>query len=286
MDWVFVGFPKAPPTHQDLDNSPLTFEPLRPQPPRPEPKPKSPIQLADLSVNPVPPPLPPRSHKPISRPPRPVSLYASLSPVVHPTDEYAQIIRSNRKRPKSNEMPPPMGDPPPLPPHFTSPPPIPRHLHGSGIALPLPESPPAPPLPPHATPSPLMHPDEDEPPPLPARNTSNTGTRPKSSGGEIVGETEKVPKFDESWNRSLYSPFYRRPLSIANSSLARSLSSSHLNPGLSSLEVFPRWMQDNRSYASVHVGSSSLELGESLMVQSNRCSFIATGFSNRVACPG
>ena len=110
-------------------------------------------------------------------------------------------------------------------------------------------------------------------------------------------------KFDSWTNRSLYSPFYRRPMSLASSSLARSLSSSHLNPGIeNSLEVFPRWMQqqqqqqqlvqpDTRSYASVHVGSSSLELGElppqpqcwtALIVQSNRCSFIATGFSNRV----
>ena len=81
-------------------------------------------------------------------------------------------------------------------------------------------------------------------------------------------------KYDSWTNRSLYSPFYRRPMSLASSSLARSLSSSHLNPGIeSSLEVFPRWMQqqqqqqqhvqpDTRSYASVHVGSSSLELGE------------------------
>ena len=81
-------------------------------------------------------------------------------------------------------------------------------------------------------------------------------------------------KYDSWTNRSLYSPFYRRPMSLASSSLARSFSSSHLNPGIeSSLEVFPRWMQqqqqqqqhvqpDTRSYASVHVGSSSLELGE------------------------
>ena len=81
-------------------------------------------------------------------------------------------------------------------------------------------------------------------------------------------------KYDSWNNRSLYSPFYRRPMSLASSSLARSLSSSHLNPGIeNSLEVFPRWMQqqqqqhqlvqpDTRSYASVHVGSSSLELGE------------------------
>ena len=126
VDWVFVGFPKAPSsTHQDNLDQPLTFEPLRPPSSRrqalPDNKPPSP----NLPVNPVPPPLPPRALKPGSRPPRPASLYASLSPVVHPTDEYAQINRSHRKRPKSNELPPPVGSPPPLPPHFTSPPPIP-----------------------------------------------------------------------------------------------------------------------------------------------------------------
>ena len=174
MDWVFVGFPKAPSsTHQDNLDQPLTFEPLRPPSSRrqalPDNKPPSP----NLPVNPVPPPLPPRALKPGSRPPRPASLYASLSPVVHPTDEYAQINRSHRKRPKSNELPPPVGSPPPLPPHSTSPPPIPRHFHGSGIPIPLPDSPPAPPLPPHATPSPLI--PDDDPPPLPARNSSNSG---------------------------------------------------------------------------------------------------------------
>ena len=174
VDWVFVGFPKAPPsTQQDLDQ-PLTFEPLRPSNKRPLPENKPPSPN-NLPINPVPPPLPPRALKPGSRPPRPVSLYASLSPIVHPTDEYAQINRSHRKRPKSNELPPPVGTPPDLPSqyHFSSPPPIPRHFHGSGIPIPLPDSPPAPPLPPHATPSPLM--PDDDPPPLPARNSSNTG---------------------------------------------------------------------------------------------------------------
>ena len=113
--------------------------------------------------------------------------------------------------------------------------------------------------------------------------SSTTRTRTKSHESEkepscisptaataLLLPSSSANKYDSWNNRSLYSPFYRRPMSLASSSLARSLSSSHLNPGLeSSLEVFPRWMQqqqqqlDTRSYASVHVGSSSLELGES-----------------------
>ena len=105
----------------------------------------------------------------------------------NPADEYAQIVRSNRKRPKSSEFaPPPDAPPPPLPTHI-SPPPVPRHLHGGGVPFPLPDSPPAPPLPPHATPI--------SPPPLP----------------------------NWSLGRSLESPFYQRPMSVA-----RSMSSSYI----------------------------------------------------------
>ncbi len=249
VDWVFVGFPTASnsASNVDLDNAPLTFEPLKrtPQPQHSEirtsasfatPEPEAAASASVIWRRPPeatePPPLPPRAHNWNRRPPppRPASLYASLNRVpsqnsqnvqqINPSDEYAQIIRSSRrKRPKSSETPRPVS-------HYdleveaiglqaepeasgfeieaeeAAPPPVPPHKHGSGVPLPLPESPPAPCIPPHATPSPSAF---------------------------------------ESFNRShLESPFYRRPMSLASSmSLARSMSSSHLNPGV---------MTSDRSY--------------------------------------
>ena len=251
VDWVFVGFPKAPTepgASNEMDNAPLTFEPLRPAsratsrpcPPAsnqplssqlqeplldmrpsssshfvtPDPMQPEPIWAPlPLASSHDPPPLPPRGSKVGQRPPppRPASLYASLSrvpsSVPNPADEYAQVIRSGRKRPKSSEMlPHPSHSPPVLPSNYPSfvpepVPPVPRHMHGTGVPFPLPDSPPAPPLPPHASPI----------DPFPPKSPS------------------PLPRF-ESLNRSIDSPFYQRPMSLASSSLARSMSSSRLVP--------------------------------------------------------
>ena len=88
VDWVFVGFPSAPSNSSavDLDNAPLTFEPLRPKSRPVDLKPSASAQLAQEDIwtrqaQPAP-PLPPRSSKHLNRrppPPRPASLYASLN---------------------------------------------------------------------------------------------------------------------------------------------------------------------------------------------------------------
>lgn len=246
VDWVFVGFPSSNSgtSSTDLDNAPLTFEPLRrpttsvlstaPADLRPsasftaaeqQPLPVQPLDpILTAAFNAEPPPLPPRA-KNLNRrppPPRPTSLYASLNrnvQIPNPTDEYAQVIRSGRrakgqqkKRPRSSEA-------------AVEAPPIPRHMHGTGVPVPLPDSPPAPPLPPHAI-------REPSPPPL--------------------------PRF-ESLSRSIESPFYQRPMSLASSSLARSMSSSHL-------------ISSNHRNASLHIERSydSVQATSSLEVQRRR----------------
>lgn len=269
VDWVFVGFPSSNTSAStDPDNAPLTFEPLRraattttstpasadlrpsasftAAEPLPVLQPLDPILTAAAAFNAEPPPLPPRA-KNLNRrppPPRPTSLYASLNrnvQIPNPADEYAQVIRSGRrnkgqqqhkKRPRSSEAAVMSQEGPP----------IPRHMHGSGVPVPLPDSPPAPPLPPHNNRHP---PRELSPPPL--------------------------PRF-ESLSRSIESPFYQRPMSLASSSLARSMSSSHLISSYhrnASLHI-------ERSYDSVQASSLEVQRQQRRSMKANSSAFTAS----------
>ena len=362
VDWVFVGFPSSSSSASnaaaDLDDAPLTFEPLRPRPPsasadlRPSASSQfvSPSAIGTASIagysdypgpldpeytsrswsrqepignaamptaasmgfgDPLPPPLPPRGKRSSQRPPppRPASLYASLNRVAlvqpNPADEYAQIIRSSRKRPKSSEMPcsavaaanlSSSTPPPPIPRHMhgtgvpfplpDSPPnnPPSRHMHGTGVPIPLPDSPPAPPLPPHATNSPLS----PSLPPIESMAVIAPKEPPSLAAEEIrtTPDIEEPPSLlAESLTRNIDSPFYRRPMSLASSSLARSLSmqsksSSALRnaagaPGAInthdrniSMRCMPATMTSRnteRSYDSVHFASSSLSDVQALL---------------------
>ena len=339
VDWVFVGFPSASSSSSasnaaaaaaDLDNAPLTFEPLR-RPPSASAdlRPSASSQFvspsaASMAINltpasntvssdylsyhgpldpeyssrswtrqepldrlafasatagyseappPLPPPVPPRGKRSTQRPPppRPVSLYASLNRVTsmvqpNPADEYAQIIRGNgRKRPKSSEMPCSSSG------HAitaaanlssTSPPPIPRHMHGTGVPFPLPDSPPAPPLPPHATPSPMS-------PSLPSLHgeaeaaimasimasaeASVAMARTSTTTAVTEEESPPPPLLAESLRRDIDSPFYRRPMSLASGSLARSLS---MQSKASSKAAYNRTNRNDSNFAGVPFGAS------------------------------
>lgn len=243
VDWEFVGFPRSSDAAGAAPGSmpfepPLTFEPLRRKPTEPVPVPSATsshdyIDFGQLA-QPAPPPVPPRTTGARSKrppPPRPSSLYAKLTPSIHPTDEYSQVNKpARRKRPRSSDLeqqqpsesmkqqPP---QPPRPPPHLnleSRPLPMvpphsydevhPRPLHGSGVPIPLPNSPPAPPPPPHASP-----------------NTNAPGFVPGMNPYEFN------PFFPHSRGSTLDSPFYQRPMSLKSrlSSLARSLSPSFIH---------------------------------------------------------
>ena len=198
---------------------------------------------------PLPPPIPPRGKRSTQRPPppRPASLYASLNRVTsmvqpNPADEYAQIIRGNgRKRPKSSEMPSSSsGHAITAAANLSStspPPPIPRHMHGTGVPFPLPDlpdSPPAPPLPPHATPSPMspslpsLHGEAEAAIMASIMASAEAASVAMATAATTTAVTEEEspppPLLAESLRRDIDSPFYRRPMSLASGSLARSLS--------------------------------------------------------------
>ena len=92
---------------------------------------------------------------------------------------------------------------------------VPKHMHGSGVPIPLPLSPPAPPPPPHASPNPITSPTLLSASDLQARCTNqesltyNHYQRP----GTLLRD------IDASLRRTLDSPFYRRPQSLACSSI-------------------------------------------------------------------
>ena len=238
VDWEFVGFPRSSDAAANGASPgsfepPLTFEPLRRKPTEhvPVPSATSSHDYIDFSqlAQPAPPPVPPRTTGARSKrppPPRPSSLYAKLTPSIHPTDEYSQVNKpARRKRPRSSDLEQQLQEPikdlhqpPRPPPHLnleSRPLPMvpphsydevnPRPLHGSGVPIPLPNSPPAPPPPPHASP-----------------NTNAPGFVPGMNPYEFN------PFFPHSRGSTLDSPFYQRPMSLKSrlSSLARSLSPS------------------------------------------------------------
>ena len=90
---------------------------------------------------------------------------------------------------------------------------IPKHMHGSGVPMALPLSPPAPPPPPHASPNPVISPI--------ALNTNNYQHHPQ----ELIAYNQYhrpgtlLRDIDASLRRTLDSPFYRRPQSLACSSV-------------------------------------------------------------------
>lgn len=278
VDWEFVGFPSSSSGSASTaffeEQPQLNFEPLRRKPASAAAAPaieilpgaagvgpasassseymNNMIDFAQLA-RPTPPPVPPRTSGARSKrppPPRPSSLYARLTPSVHPTEvEYSQVQKpARRKRPRSSDLDqqPPTSQPPPLPPHMDQAddqianlaippvivsrplPSVPPHssneskparlLHGSGVPIPLPNSPPAPPPPPHASPNPVASASN-----LPAADPllASMASLSKSSLYNSLASSHRRGR-----NSTLDSPFYQRPMSLRSrlSSLARSLS--------------------------------------------------------------
>ena len=91
---------------------------------------------------------------------------------------------------------------------------IPKHMHGSGVPMALPLSPPAPPPPPHASPNPIKSPTSI------GVSDLLQDHRPESIGYNHYQRPGTLLRdIDASLRRTLDSPFYRRPQSLACSSI-------------------------------------------------------------------
>ena len=90
---------------------------------------------------------------------------------------------------------------------------IPKHMHGSGVPIPLPLSPPAPPPPPHASPNPIKSPTSLSTSDLRHQNQESLNYNHYQRPGALLRD------IDASLRRTLDSPFYRRPQSLACSSV-------------------------------------------------------------------
>ena len=111
---------------------------------------------------------------------------------------------------------------------------VPKHMHGSGIPMALPLSPPAPPPPPHASPNPVLSPT----------SISSTDLLQDRQHDSIAYNHYQRPgtllrDIDASLRRTLDSPFYRRPQSLACSSI-----------GFGGTGVSSQMERDRRSKAS------------------------------------
>ena len=97
---------------------------------------------------------------------------------------------------------------------FEDAPAIPKHMHGSGVPMALPLSPPAPPPPPHASPNPVKSPTS-----LSASDLLHEQRQDSITYNHYQRPGTLLRDIDASLRRTLDSPFYRRPQSLACSSI-------------------------------------------------------------------
>ena len=281
---------------------PLTFEPLRRKPVEAVAQPQTSRDFIDFAqlAHPTPPPVPPRSTGARSKrppPPRPSSLYAKLTPSVHPTDEYSQVNKpadgysqvnkptdeysqvnksmdeysqvnkpARKKRPRSSDFDqrPSSSRPPPLPPHLNlESRPLPSvPPHENEMALETPRSRPL-----HGSGIPIPLPNSPPAPPPPPHASPNPINEHILNSDKISNlyEAHHSPKRGSRYDSfprhsTLNSPFYQRPLSLKSrlSSLARSLSPS-LTQDDEEDELLELFTDENpgQSTAEIAIGKSS-----------------------------